>query len=127
REAAANRYDWLIEKHHLHGFMQRPVVQPDRRHVFNQYVVRVPAAHRDPLVSCLKESGIGVEVYYPLALHQQECFAHLGYRAGDFPASEEATRTVLALPMFPEIGEMQQERVAATIAGYLSQRLRLAA
>jgi dTDP-4-amino-4,6-dideoxygalactose transaminase len=127
RAVAAARYDALIERHQLHGFLQRPIVRPDRRHTFNQYVVRVPSVHRDPLVAHLKESGVGVEVYYPLCLHQQECFAHLGYRAGDFPVSEEAARTVLALPMFPEITGDQQERVVTTIAGYLRQRLRLAA
>src|SRR5262249_11858867 len=127
REEAAKRYDELIERHHLHGFMQRPVARPDRRHVFNQYVVRVPPYHRDKLVQYLKENGIGVEVYYPLSLHQQECFGFLGYRAGDFPVSEEAAKTVLALPMFPEITAAQQERVVTTCAGYLRHRLRLAA
>lgn len=127
RERAADRYDSLLEKHQLDGFLQRPVSMPDRRHVFNQYVVRVPEAHREPLVKHMKENGVGVEVYYPLALHQQECFKYLGYRTGDFPVSEEATRTVMALPMFPEITEAQQDRAVSTIAGYLRQRLRLAA
>jgi dTDP-4-amino-4,6-dideoxygalactose transaminase len=127
REAAAGRYDRLIERHQLHGFLQRPVARPDRRHTFNQYVVRAPSVHRDPLVKHLKDNGVGVEVYYPLCLHQQDCFAYLGYRAGDFPVGEEAARTVLALPMFPEITEAQQERVVTTVAGYLRQRLRLAA
>lgn len=127
REAAAGRYDDLIDRHHLAGFMQRPAARPDRRHVFNQYVVRVPAAHRDPLVKHMKDNGVGVEVYYPLALHQQECFRSLDYRVGDFPASEEATRTVLAFPMFPEITEAQQDRVVSVCAAYLRQRLRTAA
>lgn len=127
REAAARRYDDLIEANQLHGFLQRPAAAPDRRHTFNQYVVRVPAIHRDPLVKHLKDGGVGVDVYYPLCLHQQECFASLGHRTGDFPVSEEAARTVLALPIFPEITEAQQERVVTTIAGYLRQRLRLAA
>lgn len=127
REAAAKRYDALIGKHQLDGFLQRPVVRPNRRHVFNQYVVRVPAAHRDAIVKHMKDNNVGVEVYYPLALHQQECFKFLGYRVGDFPVSEEATRTVLALPMFPEITEAQQDRALGVIAGYLRQRTRLAA
>jgi dTDP-4-amino-4,6-dideoxygalactose transaminase len=127
REAAAERYDDLIEKHHLNGFMQRPSARPDRRHVFNQYVVRVPASHRDSLVQYMKDSGVGVEVYYPLSLHQQECFHYLGYRAGDFPVSEEAARCVLAMPMFPEITAEQQERAVSVCAAYLRQRLRLAA
>ena len=127
REQAAARYDELIERQHLSGFIRRPVTRPDRRHVFNQYVIQVPPAHRDLLVQHLKANGVGVEVYYPLALHQQECFRDLEYRAGDFPASEEATRTVLALPMFPEITAAQQDRVVSVCAGYLRQRLRSAA
>ena len=127
REAAAKRYDALLETRHLTGFVRRPVARPDRRHVFNQYVIRVPAGHRDPLVQYMKDNGVGVEVYYPLALHQQECFRDLDYRTGDFPVSEDATRTVLALPMFPEITAAQQERVVDVCAGYLSRRLRTAA
>ncbi len=127
REAAAKRYDGLIEAANLHGFMRRPVAQPDRRHTFNQYVVRVPAMHRDPLVKHLKDSGVGVEVYYPLCLHQQECFKSLGYRTGDFPTSEQAAGEVLALAMFPEITEAQQQRVVDVCSGYLRQAVRRAA
>ena len=72
-------------------------------------------------------NGVGVEVYYPLSLHQQECFRFLGYRAGDFPVSEAAAREVVALPMFPEITAEQQERTISVCAAYLRQRLRLAA
>ena len=127
REAAAGRYDDLIDRQHLSGFLHRPVAQPDRRHVFNQYVVKVPPAHRDALVQHLKDNGVGVEVYYPLCLHQQECFQFLDYRAGDFPISEEAARTVLALPIFPEITPAQQDRVVSVCAAYLRQSLRRAA
>ena len=70
---------------------------------------------------------MGVEVYYPLSLHQQECFKYLGYRTGDFPTSEQAAGEVLALPMFPEITEAQQRRVVEVCAGYLSKTLRKAA
>ncbi len=127
RETAAKRYDSLIESSNLHGFMRRPVAQPDRRHTFNQYVCRVPANHRDPLVKHLKESGVGVEVYYPLSLHQQECFAFLGHRTGDFPTSEAAAGGVLALPIFPEITEAQQQRVTDVCVAYLRQSVRRAA
>jgi dTDP-4-amino-4,6-dideoxygalactose transaminase len=127
RQAAANRYDALIEGANLHGFMRRPVALPDRRHTFNQYVVRVPANHRDPLVKHLKESGVGVEVYYPLSLHQQECFKYLGYRTGDFPTSEQAAGEVLALPIFPEVTEAQQARVVEVCDAYLRQAVRRAA
>jgi dTDP-4-amino-4,6-dideoxygalactose transaminase len=83
--------------------------------------------HRDPLVKFLKDNNIGVEVYYPLCLHEQECFRFLGYRTGDFPTSEEAAKTVLALPMFPEITEAQQARVIEVCAMYLQKAIRRAA
>ena len=91
-QAAAQRYDKLIETANLHGFLRRPIAKPDRRHTFNQYVVRVPAPHRDSLVKHLKDNGIGVEVYYPLCLHQQECFKYLGHRTGDFPVERGGGR-----------------------------------
>jgi dTDP-4-amino-4,6-dideoxygalactose transaminase len=127
REEAAKRYDRLIADASLTGFMRRPTIAPERRHTFNQYVVRVPSTHRDSLVQHLKASGVGVEIYYPLSLHQQECFKYLGYRTGDFPISEEAAQTVLALPIFPEITEAQQARVIEVCTAYLSQSLRRAA
>ncbi len=127
RRQAAARYDQLIEAAKLHGFFHRPAVRPYGRHTFNQYVVRVAAGHRDSLQKHLKADGIGCEVYYPLCLHQQECLGGLGYRAGDFPASEEAARSVLALPMFPEITEAQQRRVIDSCAAYVRKQHRLAA
>ena len=127
RRAAAKRYDALIEQAGLHGFFHRPVVVPHGRHTFNQYVVRVPARHRDPLVKHLKAEGVGCEVYYPLSLHQQECVAHLGHREGDFPVSEAAAKEVLALPMFPEITEAQQRRAVDVCAAYVRQSLKMVA
>ena len=111
RQAAAKRYDSLIESNDLNGFFQRPVVKPYGKHTFNQYVVRVPEMHRDAVVKHLKAENVGCEIYYPLSLHQQECIKHLGYKTGDFPQSEAAAASVLALPMFPEITEAQQQRV----------------
>jgi dTDP-4-amino-4,6-dideoxygalactose transaminase len=127
RQEAAKRYDRLIEEHYLSDFMTRPVMAPNRRHVFNQYVVRVAAGQRDALARHLKAEGISTEIYYPVPLHLQECFRHLGYREGDFPASEAAARCVLALPMFPEITADQQRRVIQTCATFVRQRTRLAA
>ncbi|MFQ5818133.1 MAG: DegT/DnrJ/EryC1/StrS family aminotransferase, partial [Terriglobia bacterium] len=92
---------------------QYPVVVPQRAagrtHVFNQYVIRV--RDRERLRAFLAEEGVGTEVYYPQALHLQECFAEWGGRAGEFPESERAAREVLALPMYPELSEEQQRYV----------------
>lgn len=126
RRDAAGRYDWLLEEAGLTGFVHRPIAMPNCRHTYNQYVIRVSAQHRDRLVQHLRSSGIGCDIYYPLSLHQQECLKPLGYQDGDFPVSEEAARTVLALPMFPEIREEQQHRVVEAIARYASQQIRLA-
>ncbi len=89
------------------------------RHVFNQYVVRVPAERRDPLRAHLAERGIGSEVYYPIPLHLQECFRDLGWRPGDLPVSEAAARETLALPIHPDLTEAQREAVAAAVIRFL--------
>jgi dTDP-4-amino-4,6-dideoxygalactose transaminase len=127
RQAAARRYDGLIEEHRLGHFLRRPVVRPQRRHTFNQYVVRVADRERDALVQWLKAERIGCEIYYPVPLHLQECLAYLGHRLGDFPASEEACGCVLALPMFPELTVEQQSRVIGCCAAFLRKRGRMAA
>jgi dTDP-4-amino-4,6-dideoxygalactose transaminase len=127
RQAAAKRYDALIDEHHLGQFLKRPQVLPQRRHVFNQYVVRVQGNERDALVRHLQSERIGCEIYYPIPLHLQPCLAYLGYGPGDFPASEDASRCVLALPMFPEITVDQQARVMQSCAAFLRKRVRLAA
>ncbi len=87
------------------------------RHIFHQYVIRA-GSDRDALQQYLKSRGIGSEIYYPLALHQQPCFSGLGYSAGDFPVSEELARTVLALPVHPDLTEEQIEYTAAQIHAY---------
>jgi dTDP-4-amino-4,6-dideoxygalactose transaminase len=127
RRAIAGRYDALIEEHHLSHFLDRPVARPQRRHTFNQYVVRVAGGQRDALVRHLKADHIGCEIYYPLALHQQECLRYLGYKKGDFPASEHAAGEVLALPIYPELTADQQRRVIQSCAGFLRQQVRRAA
>lgn len=100
----------------------RPIVLPfssaDAHHVFHQYVIRVQ--RRDHLRHHLAERKIGSEIYYPIPLHLQPCFAYLGYSEGDLPESERASREVLALPMFPELSEEEQQRVVATIADFYS-------
>ena len=87
-------------------------------HVFHQYVIRV--RRRDQLKLFLRERGVGSEIYYPLALHQQPALRSLGYSAGDFPESERAAAEVLALPIFPQLTFEEQEIVVSAIADFFS-------
>jgi dTDP-4-amino-4,6-dideoxygalactose transaminase len=84
--------------------------------VYNQYVIRSPL--RDGLRAALKAAGIGSEIYYPRGLHEQECFANLGYGPGSMPQTERACAEVLALPIYPELSEAQREYVATTVRDY---------
>src|SRR5213593_2657860 len=94
------------------GTIQLPYERPHSRHTYNQFVIRT--ARRDELIAQFKQNHIGCEVYYPLPLHLQTCFGELGYKAGDFPASEAAARESLAVPIYPELrSEMLQAVVDA--------------
>ena len=90
-----------------------PVEAPDRTHIYNQFVIRVPK--RDQLRAHLDANRIGSEVYYPVPFHLQECFKDLGYRPGAFPEAEAAANDSLALPIYPELTEAQQAAVVAAI------------
>ncbi|NLF38459.1 DegT/DnrJ/EryC1/StrS family aminotransferase [bacterium] len=90
-----------------------PFMISDCYSIYNQYVVRVP--NRDKVLEKMKAANIGVEVYYPVSLHMQECFKYLGYHEGDFPESERAARETLALPIYPELTVEQKRYVADTL------------
>jgi dTDP-4-amino-4,6-dideoxygalactose transaminase len=120
RRERADTYTRLINDAGLAEFITPPYVLPGARHIFHQYVVRVPGARRDALLEHLKANGVGTKVYYPVPLHLQPCFAELGYREGDFPASERAARETLALPMFPELTRAQQEYVVETLRRFFA-------
>src|SRR5207247_2181672 len=93
-----------------------PVVDPANEHIFHQYTLR--AERRDELQGYLKKEGIGHAVYYPVPLHRQPCFAHLGYKDGSLPQTERAAREVISLPIYPELTPAQRDRVVDTIRGF---------
>ena len=105
----------LAAKSTAHGIVL-PFVDPRAEPVFHQYVIRAP--RRNELRAELTERGIGSEVYYPLPLHLQDSLRHLGYKAGDFPAAEEAAAEVLALPIYPELREDEVETVVEAIRSF---------
>ncbi|MBR4597494.1 MAG: DegT/DnrJ/EryC1/StrS family aminotransferase [Opitutales bacterium] len=90
--------------------IKTPKIDPKNYSIYNQYVVRVP--NRDEAIKTLRANGVNCEIYYPLPLHEQECFAALGYKRGDFPVAEEVARDCLALPIFPELEKCELEKVA---------------
>lgn len=114
RRRNADRYRELFADAGLLDRIRLPEDEPG--HIYNQFVIRAPA--RDALREWLAANGVGSEVYYPIPLHMQACFADLGYRSGDFPCAEAAAAEVLALPIYPELSEDQLGHVVAQIAGF---------
>jgi dTDP-4-amino-4,6-dideoxygalactose transaminase len=96
-----------------------PWVDPANTSIYNQYTIRV--SRRDELQTYLKERGIGSNVYYPLPLHLQPCFAYLGYAEGQCPEAEKAAREVLSLPVFPELATAQLDEVIAAVRGFFGR------
>jgi dTDP-4-amino-4,6-dideoxygalactose transaminase len=120
RQRNAQRYEELFATAGLTTTVRMPARAQDRTHIFNQFVVRVP--ERDQLRAYLQTQGIGTEVYYPVPLHLQPCFRHLGYEPGAFPVAEAAANGVLALPIFGELTESQQAWVVEAIRLFYQQR-----
>jgi dTDP-4-amino-4,6-dideoxygalactose transaminase len=116
RRENACTYAGLFSDADLDDVVTQPAAVEGRGHTYNQYVVRV--SRRDELRAFLSERGIGCAVYYPLPLHQQPCFRQLGYREGDLPHAEQASREVLALPVFPELTADELAEVVSTIAAF---------
>ena len=114
RQRNAAFYDAAFACARLGGALRTPHVRPGVRHIFNQYAVRVHG--RDALRQQLADAGVGTEIYYPVPLHLQQCFAYLGHRAGDYPLSEQAAAETLALPIYPELSETQLQYVVDSIA-----------
>lgn len=119
RKANADNYRRLFTNAGLAEKMGLPFERDNVRHTYNQYVIRVPG-RRDELRTYLAEQGIGTDIYYPVPLHLQECFAYLGGRSGDFPESEKAAAETLALPIFPELRPEQQAYVVKKIASFFN-------
>ncbi|MDZ7831705.1 MAG: DegT/DnrJ/EryC1/StrS family aminotransferase [Desulfobacterales bacterium] len=118
RQENAEKYRALFKAAGLDTVIGLPVEKQDR-HIYNQFVIRVPEK-RDALRAWLNESGVGNEIYYPVPLHLQACFADLGYREGDMPVSEKAAAETLALPIFPELTDEELEYVVDRIRVFYS-------
>jgi dTDP-4-amino-4,6-dideoxygalactose transaminase len=119
RQANAGRYMELFAEYDLEGRITVPGDEPRGRHVWNQFVIRVADGHRDALRAHLAAHGVGTEIYYPVPLHLQKCFAFLGWQKGDLPETERAADETLALPIFPELTAEEQRTVVGRIAEFL--------
>jgi dTDP-4-amino-4,6-dideoxygalactose transaminase len=121
RARNAARYDALFAAAALEE-VTTPAAHPGHRHIYNQYTIR--CARRDELMAYLKEHEIGAEIYYPVPLHLQECFAYLNYGAGALPVSERAAQECLSLPVYPELTAEMQQYVVERIAEFYSRACR---
>ncbi|MGO9852588.1 MAG: DegT/DnrJ/EryC1/StrS family aminotransferase [Steroidobacteraceae bacterium] len=116
RQRNAAWYDAALARALVADALETPRVGSGERHIYNQYVLRV--RRRDELRAHLAAAGVGTEIYYPVPLHLQQCFAYLGHGKGDFPESERAAAETLALPIYPELTEPQLQYVADTITAF---------
>lgn len=117
RRRNAERYDAAFSASGLEEGLLTPAPRRFEGHIYNQYVIRT--SRRDDLQAHLSSEKIATAIYYPVPLHRQECFASLGYREGSLPASEQASREVLALPIFAGLGESRQNRIIDAVVSFL--------
>jgi dTDP-4-amino-4,6-dideoxygalactose transaminase len=128
RQSIAARYTQWLREAGMAEYVRLPHTDVNAYHVWNQYAVRVLGGRRDSLRQSLQTATIGSEVYYPVPLHQQRCFQHLGYRLGSLPETEQACAEVCNLPIYPELTIDEQSRVVDGMVNYFkSGRLRMAA
>jgi dTDP-4-amino-4,6-dideoxygalactose transaminase len=119
RQRNAARYTDAFTAAGIEEFVTVPTVSRGSRHIFNQYVIR--AERRDELRAHLAERGVGTEIYYPLALHRQQCFAYLGHRPDEFPHAVRASEETLALPIYPELENAQLDYVVDKISEFYNR------
>jgi len=119
RQRNAAFYDAVFAKAGIRGLVPPPPAPKGARHIYNQYCVRVP--RRDELRAHLGTAGVGVEIYYPLPLHMQQCFEYLGHRPEDFPESLRASQESLALPIYPELEESQLQYVVDSVRTFFGR------
>jgi dTDP-4-amino-4,6-dideoxygalactose transaminase len=117
RQQKAARYESMFAAAGLNENIRAPFVRADGRHVYHLFVIRV-GDQSDALRAHLSAHGVGNGVYYPVPLHLQKCFSYLGYQRGDLPRAEAAAAETVALPLYPELTESQQEYVVSTIANF---------
>jgi dTDP-4-amino-4,6-dideoxygalactose transaminase len=121
RQQRADRYRALFDQAGLNGRVAPPPQPaPHLVHVYNQFVIR--SLERDALRDFLRQRGIPTEIYYPICLHLQPAFAYLGYRQGQLPHAESASQEVLALPVYPELKDSQQESIVHAIADFYARK-----
>jgi dTDP-4-amino-4,6-dideoxygalactose transaminase len=116
RRRNAKLYHDLFRESNLRSAIDAPPTLPDRRHIYNQFTIRVRGARRDEVMKSLRTADVGCAVYYPIPLHLQACFGYLGHSAGDFPETERACREVLSLPIYAELPDEHQRQVVARLA-----------
>jgi dTDP-4-amino-4,6-dideoxygalactose transaminase len=122
RRDVAARYRDLFAEDGLDAVVTLPTERPGYYHVYNQYVIRVPASSRDDLRAHMTSRKVGTEIYYPIPLHLQVCFASLGHKPGDFPVSEAAALETIALPMYPELNDESLRHVVGSIGEFFEDR-----